>query len=282
MPEIVIKDEIARRKLELMRVAVREEQFGKPWLDLDTNAYAEYREGRRADPPDQDHDPPNALMLRDVQGEDALLLAGGGGQQSAQYALCGANVTVFDLTPEQLELDQLAADHYGYQVNTIQGDMRDLSRLPSDHFARVLQPVSSLFVPDLDEVYQGVARVLKTGGLYYCDYTYPVLYMAENKGWDGEAYVLRFSQPHVRGRILEREVDGLMNFTEGEFFAEFNHRLSDIINGLIAHGLQVVGVWESPRPGRPEPSDLTPGSYEHQLTILPRGLAVVSKLIGDV
>ena len=281
MPEDVIKDEIARRNLELTREAVRDEQYGKPFLDLDTDAYAAFRQGKLADPPDQDHDQPNALMLRGVQGQNALLLAGGGGQQSAQYALCGANVTVFDLTPEQLELDQLAARHYGYEVTTIQGDMRDLSELPSAHFARVLQPVSSLYVPDLCEVYQGVARVLKQDGLFYCDYTYPVLYMAENKGWDGEAYVLRFNQPHVNGRILERETDGLMNFTEGEFFGEFNHRFSDIINGLIAHGLHIVGVWESPRPGQPEPSDLTPGSYEHQLSILPRGLAVVGRLISD-
>ncbi len=181
MPEIIIKDEIARRNLELTRIAVRNGEYGKPYLGLDTKAYRDFREGRSSKPPGQDHDQATALMMRDVQGEEVLCLAGGGGQQSAEFALCGAKVTVLDLTPEQLELDRIAAEHYGYDVTLIQGDVRDLSGLPGDHFGRVYQPISSLYVPDLREVNQGVARVLKSGGLYFCNYTYPVLYMAEKK-----------------------------------------------------------------------------------------------------
>ena len=91
------------------------------------------------------------------------------------------------MTPEQLELDQLAARYYGYQVTTIQGDMRDLSALPTGGFDRVYQPISTLFIPDLREVYVGVARVLKPGGLYLSDYAVPLLHMAGKKAWDGAA-----------------------------------------------------------------------------------------------
>ncbi|MET0647531.1 MAG: class I SAM-dependent methyltransferase [Pyrinomonadaceae bacterium] len=56
-----------------------------------------------------------------------LCLAGGGGRESACFALLGAAVTVFDLSPEQLERDRLAAAHYGTHVETVRGDMRDLS-----------------------------------------------------------------------------------------------------------------------------------------------------------
>ena len=195
------------------------------------------------------------------------------------FALLGAHVTVLDLTPEQLERDRLSARHYGYDVTLIQGDMRDLSDLPSDHFVRVLQPISTLYVPDLREVYQGVARVLKPGGLYFADYVYPLLKMPEKEDWDGDSYVLRFREPHVRGKIFER--DDVQNFTEGEFFGEFNHLLSDIINGQIAEGLQIVGTWESPRPGSHRPlSELAPGSSEHRHSILPLGLSVVSQLVA--
>ena len=174
MSEIIVKDEIARRNLELARIARRDEGKGLgglPFLDLDTKAYSDYRQGKLSSPPGEDNDPATALMLSDVQGEEVLCLAGGGGQQSAVFSLCGAKVTVLDLTPEQLELDRLAAEHYGYEITTIQGDMRDLSELPSNHFGRVYQPISSLYVPDLREVYRGVARVLKPSGLYFCDYT---------------------------------------------------------------------------------------------------------------
>ena len=239
-----------------------------PLLDLDPEAFRAYRDGETETPPpgtwDSDSDP-CALMMRDVEGEEVLCLAGGGGQQSVTFSLLGARVTVFDLAPEQLDRDEIAARHYGYEVTTIQGDIRDLSELKDNRFSRVFQPISTLYIPDLREVYQGVFRVLRPCGLYFADYVYPPLYMPENKGWDGDAYVLRFSQPHVSGKILERDSDNVMNFTEGVFFGEFNHLFSDIINGQIAEGFVIVGLWESPRREKLPPiSDLTPGSREHQ------------------
>jgi ubiquinone/menaquinone biosynthesis C-methylase UbiE len=193
-------------------------------------------------------------MMKDVRGKNVLCLAGGGGQQSAMFSLLGAEVTVSDLTPEQLEADQRAAEHYGYTVETIQGDMRDLSVLPAAHFDGVYQPISTLFIPDLRELYRGVARVIKVGGLYYSQYAVPLLYMAEMKPWDGEAYTLRITQPYVRGAILETE-DGRTNFSEGTSFSEFHHLLSDIINGHIAEGFAIRGLWEDLGPGH----GITPG-----------------------
>jgi ubiquinone/menaquinone biosynthesis C-methylase UbiE len=217
------------------------------------------------------------MMMENVQGMNVLCLAGGGGQHSAVFSLLGAHVTVLDLTPEQLEGDQQAADHYGYPVTTIQGDMRDLSALPDGHFDRVYQPISTLYVPDLREVYAGVARVLKPGGLYLADYAVQLLYMAQDRGWDGQGYTLYVTEPYVRGAILETE-DGKLNFSEGESFSEFHHLLSDIINGLIAEGLSIRGLWESPWPesGRPF-KELEPGSDAHKSRCIPFGLRTIAQ-----
>ena len=270
---VYIKDEIARRKLELLREDVREgNDYTKPWLDLDVEAYRSYRERETSIlPKPHCDDVVHRIMMEDVQGKNVLCLAGGGGQQSAVFFLLGANVTVLDLTPEQLESDELAARHYGYTVTTIQGDMRDLSGLPEAHYDRVYQPISTLFVPDLREVYREVAQVLKPGGLYSADYAVPLLYMAEDRGWDGKGYTLHITEPYMRGAILETE-DERMNFTEGESYSEFHHLLSDIINGLIAEGLAIRGVWENPRPG----SEHT-GSDSHRDRYIPFGLSVVAQ-----
>ena len=137
-----IKDEIARRSLELTRLALRTDGYGKPWLDLDVEAYRAYREGESPVlPGPYCGDPVTTMMMEDVRGKNVLCLAGGGGQQSAVFSLLGADVTVLDLTPEQLERDERTAHHYGYGVTTVQGDMRDLSALPATHFDRVCQPV---------------------------------------------------------------------------------------------------------------------------------------------
>lgn len=212
-----------------------------------------------------------------VAGQNVLCLAGGGGQQSAVFSLLGANVTVLDLTPEQLESDQKAARHYGYTVTTIQGDMRNLSALPNPEFARVYQPISTLFVPDLREVYAGVARVLKPGGLYFADYAVPLLYMAENRGWDGTGYVLHITEPYLRGAILEAE-DGKLNFKKGKSSSEFHHLLSDIINGLVEKGLMIRGLWENPRPDSGLPlAQLEPGKEGHAERFMPFGLSVIAE-----
>ena len=155
--------------------------------------------------------------------------------------------------------------------------MRDLLGLPEAHYDRVYQPISTLFVPDLREVYWGVARVLKPGGLYSSDYAVPLLYMAENRGWDGKGYTLYITEPYMRGAILETE-DEKMNFTEGESYSEFHHLLSDIINGLIAESLTIRCVWENPRPGSGPPVDmLEPGSDSHRDRYMPFGLSVIAQ-----
>jgi 2-polyprenyl-3-methyl-5-hydroxy-6-metoxy-1,4-benzoquinol methylase len=43
------------------------------------------------------------------------------------FSLLGAHVTVVDLAERQLKADQKAAKYYGYEIDTFQGDMQDLS-----------------------------------------------------------------------------------------------------------------------------------------------------------
>ncbi len=279
---MVIKDEIARRKLELMRQDVSTGvDYTQPWLHLDVKAYRAYRERETPVLPRPYSDNPvDSVMMEQVQGKNVLCLAGGGGQQSAVFSLLGATVTVLDLTPEQLESDERAARHYGYNVTTVQGDMRDLSALPTAHFDRVVQPISTLFVPDLRQVYSGVARVLKPKGVYSSDYAVPLVYLAEKSKWDGKGYALYITEPYVRGAILETP-DGKMNLAQGESFSEFHHLLSDVINGLVAEGFIIRGLWEDPRPGyNPPLEELEPGSREHQDRYLPFGLSVIAEGTG--
>ena len=94
--------------------------FTRPKLNLDADSAR-----RMIDP---------SGKLSDVAGKKVLCLAGGGGQQSAAFALLGANVTVFDLSDEQLQQDKKVAEHYGFEIKTVQGDMRNLSPFEKESF----------------------------------------------------------------------------------------------------------------------------------------------------
>lgn len=280
--QLPYRDEITRMNRETF---AREKQEGKhwtiPWLDLDVEAYRRYREGAMETLPEPYcDDPADRSVMAGVSGKKVLCLAGGGGQQSAVFSLLGAQVTVLDLTPEQLEGDQQAADHYGYPITLVQGDMRDLSDLPGARFDLVYQPISTLYVPDLREVYAGVRRILIPGGLYFSQYAFPFIGLAHERGWDGSGYLLHVSEPY-RGGALRETPDGVIGFTRGELIGEFHHLLSDILNGLIGCGFVICGVWEDPRPeAKVDISTLEPGKEPHKNLFIPYGLSVVARLNG--
>ena len=200
--------------------------------------------------------------MKNATGKDVLCLASGGGQQTAMFGLVDARVTVLDLAAGQLRGDQKAARHYGYQVRTVQGDMRDLSVFEDCSFDHVVQGISITFVPDVREVYREVFRVLRHDGLYavaHCNpATYPITFDGPNNGWDGTAY--RIAEPYCGGPI-RAEVGGAENMAEGIPIGEHRHLYRDIFNGLLDLGFIVESVWDEawnemfetmPAPGTPE------------------------------
>lgn len=272
-------DDVAKMNRRLWDDRVRQGDGNtQPHLALDVRAFRDFAAGRTLRPPRPYCDSPcDCIVMRDAAGKDVLCLASGGGQQSAVFGLLGARVTVLDMTPGQLEADRQAAEFYGYEITTVEGDMRDLSAFASESFDLVYQPISICFVPDVREVYREVARVLRPGGLYRVDHvnpaTYPTAFDGSENGWDGIGY--RISAPYMGGPILRRP-DGSEDMAEGEITGEFRHLLCDIYNGLIDAGLTIRGVWEDPRHLRPA-ADAEPGSEAHWLTIVAEYFTILSK-----
>ena len=225
-------------------------QYTRPWLDLDTDILRDYIAGYVEVLPRRWIYFYPREALQDLAGKRVLCLASGGGQQTAALSLLGARVTVFDLCEAQLAGDRRAAEHFGYEVETIQGDMRDLSRFSDESFDLVYQAISLVFVPDLREVFREVLRVLKPGGVYRSGHGNPAVMMVEPETWTGEGYLLR--DTYRTGAIDDADA------------REFRHGLREIFNGLIESGFAIRGVWEDPRHLHHD-TDAAPGSYEHML-----------------
>ncbi len=145
-----------------------------------------------------------AKILCDVDGVDILCLASGGGQQSAVFGLLGAQVTVVDFSEKQLEGDRKAAAHYGFDVTTIQADMRDLSSSADSSFDLVYQAPSMAYIPDVGRVYAEVARVLRTGGYYRVAHTNPAIEFIEMSSWDGEGYRISVPTLYTRSSMARK------------------------------------------------------------------------------
>lgn len=227
--------------------------FTRPHLDLDRES------ARRVDPDGR---------LGDLSGKEVLLLAGGGGQQSAAFALLGARVTVLDLSTGQLERDQLAAAHYGVEIRTLQGDMRDLSALEADSFDVVYQPYSLNFVQDAREVFSQVTRVIRRQGLYHFACANPFAAGLTERAWNGQGYPL--NQPYVQGeKIVYEDSDWVYERAEEIIQGpqEFRQTLGTVMNGLIENGFIVQHV-QDVASVYPDAS-AEPGTWDHFTAVVP-------------
>jgi len=234
--------------------------FTLPWLELNSGLIDQYVKGKLNPIPECLLSMYPTRALAHVKGKEILCLAAGGGQQSVVFSLLGAHVTVVDLAEGQLRGDQKAATHYGYEIRTIEGDMRDLSCLKARSFDLVYGTGMS-YVPDVTQVYSEVARVLKTKGRYRVDFMNPATEFVDCDDWDGVGY--RITKPYAeRTRRLK---DGPI---------EFRHTLSSIFNGLLVTGLSLEHVQEAPH--YDQKVDALPGSWEHWQQYV-TGFAIIAK-----
>jgi SAM-dependent methyltransferase len=234
--------------------------YSRPYLDLTPETARERI------------DPFGFLKDLDLRGKAVLCLAGGGGQQSAVFAVLGARVQVIDLTEGMLTQDRAAAAHYGVEIGVHQGDMRDLSRFADGQFDLVWQPYSINFVPNPGPVLREVARVLKPGGYYHLQFSNPFLFGTTEAQWDGHGYPL--NQPYVDGAEVEAEpwvfadTDGNEHRLQGP--REFRHNLSTMVNELAGLGFVILGLGEEVGTD----PHAQPGSWDHFIRVCPPWLTV--------
>lgn len=232
--------------------------FTSPYLDLDASSARQ-----RLDPEGR---------LGDIRGRAVLCLAGGGGQQSVAFALLGADVTVVDLSEEQLQRDRETASHLHLTLKTLQGDMRDLSQLAAASFDIVWQPYSLNFVPDARAVISQVARVLRAGGVYQFNCANPFVMGLREEDWNGEGYSLR--DPYQDGAEIVRADPAWVHESSEPVppGREYRHALSTLVNGLIENGF-VIRHLSDYTDFTPDPT-AAPGTWEHFTSIAPPWLTL--------
>ena len=177
-----------------------------------------------------------------LAGCKVLCLASGGGQQGPILAAAGARVTVLDNSPRQLAQDQFVAERDGLALETVEGDMADLSAFADASFDLVFHPVSNCFAADVRPVWREAFRVLRAGGVLLAGFLNPVVYLFDEERAEAGELVVQHPLPYADTTDLAPEV--LAQKLERGVPLEFGHLLADQLGGQLDAGFVLTALYE--------------------------------------
>ncbi len=172
-----------------------------------------------------------------LKGLKILGLASGGGQQGPILATLGADVTIFDNSEKQLQQDKILSDKFNLDINTIQGDMKDLSVFADNSFDLIFNPCSIVFVDNVSTVWSECFRVLKPGGVLMTGLINPIIFQL-----DDESLKLIYKQPFSDLYSLSK--DKLEELKKKNEPLVFGHSLTDQIGGQLDAGFTITAMFE--------------------------------------
>jgi SAM-dependent methyltransferase len=178
-----------------------------------------------------------------LTGCKVLCLACGGGQQGPVLSAAGAEVTVLDNSPLQLQRDKEVAERESLPMHIVQGDMANLNMLADGSFDLIFHPVSNTFVPDVRPVWKEAFRVLRSGGVLLAGFMNPAVYLFD---WEAaknqNTLVVKYRLPYSDERDLP-DKEKKERLERGEPM-EFSHTLAEQIGGQIEAGFIITSFYE--------------------------------------
>ena len=145
----------------------------------------------------------------------------------------GADCTVLDNSPKQIESEFLIAEREGYTIKAIKGDMTKALPFEDEIFDIVFHPVSNCYVEDVESIFNEAYRVLKKGGILLCGLSTEINYLVD----ENEEKIV-FSMP-FNPLKSEKHKEFLKKLDSGY---QFSHTLSEQIGGQLKAGFILTNI----------------------------------------
>jgi SAM-dependent methyltransferase len=173
-------------------------------------------------------------FVGDLTGQQVCVL--GSGDNYAAFALAGLGATVVstDISQAQLDIAARRADRLGLDIRFVRCDAADLAPLPAASFDLVCSTNGFfVWIAEPAAVFAAAHRVLKPGGHYVFYDVHPF-----QRPWEDQL-ALEMAEPYF-------ETGPFMDETPAQRTYEFHWTMADLINPLLAAGLRLRRIAESP------------------------------------
>ena len=181
--------------------------------------------------------------LGNVKNKSMLHLQCHFGQDSLSWARMGAKVTVVDFSDEAIKEARSLNDELNLGAKFIISNIYDIEEHLDEKFDIVYTSYGTIgWLPDLKEWGRLVSRYLKPGGIFYIVEFHTVLWMFDDD-------FKKFKYSYFNLGEIEEEVEGTyadLNAPLKQKQYGWNHPLSDVINSIVANGLQIEFLHEFP------------------------------------
>lgn len=175
--------------------------------------------------------------LGDVSGKSLLHLMCHFGKDTLNWARLGALVTGVDISDRAIEYAHKLAEEAGLNAEFIRSDVLNLKGVIDQQFDIVYQSYGTLcWLADLGKWAEVVAHHLKPGGTFLIIDDHPIICIYE----EPPCSYLDTSAQHYQNEADYCDRDFIVEKER----VEHQHPLSEIVNCLIAAGLQIVNLHE--------------------------------------
>jgi SAM-dependent methyltransferase len=182
--------------------------------------------------------------LGDIAGKSLLHLMCHFGQDTLSLARMGAKATGIDFSDQAIESARSLARKIGSNTEFHCGNVYDTRKHVKGRFDIVYTSYGVVgWLPDIKEWARIIAESLQPGGLFYMVEFHPFIWMMDEKH-EKFAYSYFYSEEPLafdqKGTYTDRTADIR--------YKDFNwiHTLGDIVNSLIANGLEIEFLHEFP------------------------------------
>lgn len=173
--------------------------------------------------------------LNNIKGKKILALASGGGQQVPVLVAKGAEVTLMDYSQEMINKDLEVSKREGYSITTVRGDMSKEFPFPDESFDMIVNPVSNIYIENLDPFWNECYRVLKTGGRLMAG-----LDNGMNFVYNDDETAPEYSLPFNSNKNIEQKE----MFLDDDCGFQFSHDINEQVGGQLRAGFKLLEIFE--------------------------------------